>query len=142
MVFDGLSPDQVVDVFCEDDGPVRIHMKSPQDGSSRQFDRPRDQELQKTLQRISLTLKRGPKKKRAKRTAGANASQSQMDMANAELAESVESNGLFDDKGEGIDDLLPLADAFASARAPTILNLSGALSCCIHVSLLSSEWKS
>ena len=119
-----VSKKQVVDVFCEPDGPVQILMKLPQNGSMKQFDRPRDQSLQKTLQRISLTLKKGPKKK------GRGKSRPWEDGAKAGAERAAESapeiNCLLDEMGHEIEDL-PLADAFTSARAPSLLKLSWAL---------------
>lgn len=116
----------MVDVFCEPDGPVQILVKLPQNGSIKQFDRPRDQSLQKTLQRISLTLKKGPKKKgRGKFRPWEDGAKG----AGAERAgESAppEINCLLDETGHEIEDL-PLADAFTSARAPSLLKLSWAL---------------
>ena len=110
-----------MDVFCEPDGPVQILVKLPQNGSIKQFDRPRDQSLQKTLQRISLTLKKGPKKK------GRGKSRPWEDGAGgARAGESAEINCLLDEMGHEIEDL-PLADAFTSARAPSLLKLSWAL---------------
>ena len=40
-------------------GPVKISMRWPRDGESRNFDRPREQLLEKTLMRMSLTLQKG-----------------------------------------------------------------------------------
>ena len=51
---------EVVDVLCEEEGDVQIRMRWPKDGDSRMFNRPRDQLLEKTLMRMSLTLQKGP----------------------------------------------------------------------------------
>ena len=49
----------MVDVLCEEEGPVQIRMRWPKGGESRMFNRPRDQLLDKTLMRMSLTLQKG-----------------------------------------------------------------------------------
>ncbi|CAK9058901.1 unnamed protein product [Durusdinium trenchii] len=132
---------EVMDVFCEEDGPVRIHMKSPLDGSARQFDRPRDQQLQKTLQRMALTLKRGPKKKTKTKKAMLRTKEAQQDIqqvSSSERSSQSQSDNiasqvqlvepddcLYDNQGQPINDHLPLADAFTSARKPTCLMLGG-----------------
>ena len=46
-------------MLCEQEGTVQIRMRWPKDGESRNFDRPRDQLLEKTLMRMSLTLQKG-----------------------------------------------------------------------------------
>lgn len=109
---------EVVDVYCEEGGPVKIHVKLPQNGSIKTFDRPRDQSLQKTLQRISLTLKKGPKKK------GRGKFQQSWSEEKVENESEPELTGLFDEQGQQIDDV-PLADAFTLKRAPTLLKLDG-----------------
>lgn len=89
----------------------------------KQFDRPRDQTLQKTLQRISLTLKKGPKKKRGKFRPWEHGARNTRD----EDGERPEINCLLDHDGEEIEDV-PLADAFTSGRTPSFLKLGQALS--------------
>ncbi len=109
---------EVVDVYCEEGGPtVKIHVKLPQNGSIKQFDRPRDQSLQKTLHRISLTLKKGPKKKGRGKFQQSWSEEKVKNESEPEL-------GLFDEQGQQIDDV-PLADAFTLKRAPTLLKLGG-----------------
>ena len=103
---------EVVDVFREETGAVRLLLKLPQ--GVRQFDRPRDQQLEKCLQRILLTLKKGPKKKRKEK-----------DQAELQVPPDKDVDNtcaLLDDRGGAIEDV-DLAEAFGAARAPSVLQL-------------------
>ena len=105
---------EVVDVFREEAGAVRLVLKMPH-GAMRQFDRPRDQQLEKCLQRILLTLKKGPKKKGKGK-----------EVMKVMVEDGDESCGLFDDRGGAIEDV-DLAEAFGAARAPSVLKLGQSL---------------
>ena len=104
---------EVVDVFREETGAVRLLLKLPQ--GVRQFDRPRDQQLEKCLQRILLTLKKGPKKKRKEK-----------DQAELQAVDVDNTCALLDDRGGAIKDV-DLAEAFGAARAPSVLQLGQGL---------------
>ncbi|CAE8585904.1 unnamed protein product, partial [Polarella glacialis] len=115
----------IIDVLCEKTGPVRIEM--PNGGKN--FDRPRDQTLEKTLQRMSKTLSTSKEKPRGASASRApersrdnpkflrrlQSGKASPSIADAEDAKEMLPVSLLNHKEVPIDGDILLADAFAPA---------------------------
>eukprot|EP00439_Symbiodinium_sp_Y106_P083591 s694_g23.t2 len=111
---------EVVDVLCEEEGPVQIRMRWPKGGESRMFNRPRDQLLDKTLMRMSLTLQKGSNTKAKRRGWRQRKQHKEVEQKKVEPPKTITMSLLTND-GQPLDGSLQLEEAFAAETKAAIL---------------------
>ncbi|CAE7887029.1 unnamed protein product, partial [Symbiodinium necroappetens] len=112
---------EVVDVLCEEEGDVQIRMRWPKDGDSRMFNRPRDQLLEKTLMRMSLTLQKGSNTKAKRRGWRQRKQHKEVEEKKVEPPKAPMTTSLLTNDGQPLDGSLQLEQAFALETQAAIL---------------------